>query len=117
MLTHDRIVLDHLDRMTDSTGLIQHAIYSIPRRDSGYTTDDNARALRLCARLWRQDISAGSGAHRGHRANGPLNFNSSLMVTGDSGRRRCGFKIFSDPFRCCRMPNRADASRCRTFRG
>ena len=40
--------------MTDSTGLIQHAIYSIPRRESGYTTDDNARALRLCARLWRQ---------------------------------------------------------------
>ena len=38
--------------MTDSTGLIQHAIYSIPRRKSGYTTDDNARALRLCARLW-----------------------------------------------------------------
>src|SRR4029079_1078633 len=52
MLIHDRIVLDHLDRMTDSTGLIQHAIYSIPRRDSGYTTDDNARALRLCVRLW-----------------------------------------------------------------
>jgi hypothetical protein len=46
------LVLDHLDRMTDSTGLIQHAIYSIPRRRSGYTTDDNARALRLCARLW-----------------------------------------------------------------
>ncbi|NQV28204.1 MAG: hypothetical protein HQ518_27950, partial [Rhodopirellula sp.] len=46
--------LDHLDRMTDSTGLIQHAIYSIPRRESGYTTDDNARALRLCVRLWEQ---------------------------------------------------------------
>jgi hypothetical protein len=44
--------LDHLDRMTDSTGLIQHAIYSVPRRESGYTTDDNARALRLCTRLW-----------------------------------------------------------------
>jgi hypothetical protein len=44
--------LDHLDRLTDSTGLIQHAIYSIPRRESGYTTDDNARALRLCTRLW-----------------------------------------------------------------
>jgi hypothetical protein len=44
--------LDHLDRMTDSTGLIQHAIHGIPRRESGYTTDDNARALRLCARLW-----------------------------------------------------------------
>ncbi len=48
------ISLDYLDRMTDSTGLIQHAIYSIPRRESGYTTDDNARALRLCSRLWRQ---------------------------------------------------------------
>src|SRR5436190_14207186 len=49
------IAMDHLDRMTDSTGLIQHAIYSIPRRDSGYTTDDNARALRLCTRLWSRD--------------------------------------------------------------
>jgi hypothetical protein len=48
------IALDHLDRMTDATGLIQHAIYSIPRRESGYTTDDNARALRLCTRLWCQ---------------------------------------------------------------
>lgn len=44
--------MNHLDRMTDSTGLIQHAIYSIPRRESGYTTDDNARALRLTVRLW-----------------------------------------------------------------
>src|SRR5438067_563896 len=50
----EEIVLDHLDRLTDSTGLIQHAIYSIPRRESGYTTDDNARALRLCARLWSE---------------------------------------------------------------
>src|SRR5438874_11029756 len=54
MLVHDEIPLAHLDRMTDPTGLIQHAIYSVPRRDSGYTTDDNARALRLCARLWAQ---------------------------------------------------------------
>ncbi len=47
--------LDHLDRMTDSTGLIQHAIYCLPRRESGYTTDDNARALRLCVRLWDRE--------------------------------------------------------------
>jgi hypothetical protein len=46
--------LIHLDRMTDSTGLVQHAIYGIPRRESGYTTDDNARALRLCVRLWNE---------------------------------------------------------------
>lgn len=47
-----QLPLGHLDQMTDSTGLIQHAIYTVPRRESGYTTDDNARALRLCVRLW-----------------------------------------------------------------
>lgn len=50
--------LVHLDRMTDSTGIIQHGIYSLPRRESGYTTDDNARALRFAARLWYLDPSA-----------------------------------------------------------
>jgi hypothetical protein len=54
MYIRDQIALNHLDRMTDSTGLIQHAIYSVPRRESGYTTDDNARALRLCVRLWNR---------------------------------------------------------------
>jgi hypothetical protein len=54
MYDDDWIALAHLDQMTDSTGLIQHAIFSIPRRESGYTTDDNARALRLGARLWRR---------------------------------------------------------------
>ena len=54
MSVGDAMMLDHLDRMTDSTGLIQHAIYSLPRRESGYTTDDNARALRLCTRLWNR---------------------------------------------------------------
>jgi hypothetical protein len=55
MYASDEIALNHLDRMTDSTGLIQHAIYSIPRRESGYTTDDNARALLLSAHLWGRD--------------------------------------------------------------
>src|SRR5205085_1903773 len=54
MHTSDWIALEQLDRMTDSTGLVQHAIYGVPRRESGYTTDDNARALRLCVRLWCQ---------------------------------------------------------------
>ena len=55
MSVREWVVLDHLDRMSDSTGLIQHAIYNVPRRESGYTTDDNARALRLCARLWSEE--------------------------------------------------------------
>ena len=37
--------LDHLLRMTDDTGIIQHATYSVPARESGYCVDDNARAL------------------------------------------------------------------------
>ena len=37
--------LHHLTRMTDDTGMLQHAIFTIPNRREGYTTDDNARAL------------------------------------------------------------------------
>jgi glycosyltransferase involved in cell wall biosynthesis len=37
--------LDHLRRLTDDTGVVQHAIYSVPERASGYCVDDNARAL------------------------------------------------------------------------
>ena len=41
------LALDHLWRLTDSTGLMQHAVYDIPDADHGYCTDDNARALAL----------------------------------------------------------------------
>jgi len=37
--------LDHLLRMTDDTGIIQHATFSVPARESGYCVDDNGRAL------------------------------------------------------------------------
>lgn len=46
-----RLKLDHLTRMTDGTGLIQHARYTLPRLEEGYCTDDNARALILCVLL------------------------------------------------------------------
>ena len=39
--------LEHLQHMSDSTGIVQHAIYSIPDHEHGYCTDDNARALIL----------------------------------------------------------------------
>ena len=35
----------HLLTMTDDTGMLQHAIFSVPNTREGYTTDDNARAL------------------------------------------------------------------------
>jgi glycosyltransferase involved in cell wall biosynthesis len=37
--------LEHLRLMTDDTGLLQHAIFGVPRYDAGYCLDDNARAL------------------------------------------------------------------------
>ena len=37
--------LEHLRRMTDGTGLLQHATFGIPNYSQGYCTDDNARAL------------------------------------------------------------------------
>jgi glycosyltransferase involved in cell wall biosynthesis len=36
---------DYLWSMTDDTGMLQHAIFSVPNTREGYTTDDNARAL------------------------------------------------------------------------
>lgn len=39
------IKLDHLRRLTDDVGILQHANYVIPNRSHGYCTDDNARAL------------------------------------------------------------------------
>ncbi len=41
------INLDHLHRLTDDTGLLQHATFAVPNYSEGYTTDDNARALVL----------------------------------------------------------------------
>ena len=39
-----------VERMSDATGMLQHAIYAVPDRRHGYCIDDNARALILmCA--------------------------------------------------------------------
>ena len=35
----------HMLQLTDDTGMLQHAIFSVPNTREGYTTDDNARAL------------------------------------------------------------------------
>lgn len=40
--------LDHIVRMTDGTGIFQHAIFNVPNFHEGYCTDDNARAFILC---------------------------------------------------------------------
>ncbi|HWN93551.1 MAG TPA: glycosyltransferase family 4 protein [Methylomirabilota bacterium] len=45
--------LDHLFRMSDSTGIFQHASFTVPNFAEGYCTDDNARALVLALMLKR----------------------------------------------------------------
>ena len=46
--------LSHLFRLTDETGIFQHAKFSVPNPHFGYTTDDNARALVAVIRLLKK---------------------------------------------------------------
>jgi glycosyltransferase involved in cell wall biosynthesis len=45
------ISLEHLRAMTDDTGILQHAVFTVPSCENGYCLDDNARALLLMAIL------------------------------------------------------------------
>jgi glycosyltransferase involved in cell wall biosynthesis len=56
--------LDHLQCMTDDTGILQHASFVVPRYAEGYCLDDNARALMLMVLL----EEAGSVERRAVRA-------------------------------------------------
>src|SRR6202166_3873750 len=47
--------LSHVNALTDDTGMLQHAIFTIPNRGEGHTTDDNARALILTVMLEQLD--------------------------------------------------------------
>jgi hypothetical protein len=56
---------DHLLTMTDDTGILQHAIFTVPNTREGYTTDDNARALIVSVLLDEDSEYAGSRAYSG----------------------------------------------------
>lgn len=43
--------LDHLFELSDDTGILQHATFTVPNRTEGYCVDDNARALLLTTYL------------------------------------------------------------------
>jgi glycosyltransferase involved in cell wall biosynthesis len=45
------IRIGHFLSLCDSTGIIQHAVHSVPDRSHGYCTDDNARALLFSSML------------------------------------------------------------------
>lgn len=46
--------LEHVKRLTDDTGIIQHARYGIPNLKEGYCMDDNARALIMALMAYDQ---------------------------------------------------------------
>ncbi|MDP4277175.1 MAG: glycosyltransferase family 4 protein [Bacteroidota bacterium] len=46
--------LSYVNRLTDDTGIIQHAEFGIPDRIKGYCLDDNARALLMALMDYRQ---------------------------------------------------------------
>lgn len=47
--------LTHIRRLTDDTGIVQHAKYGIPNLKEGYCVDDNSRALLMAVLAWRQN--------------------------------------------------------------
>ena len=46
--------LDYVKRLTDDTGIVQHAKYGIPNLKEGYCMDDNARALIMVLMVHNQ---------------------------------------------------------------
>ena len=46
--------LVHINRLTDDTGIIQHAKFGIPNLKGGYSLDDNSRALLMVLMAYRQ---------------------------------------------------------------
>jgi glycosyltransferase involved in cell wall biosynthesis len=56
------IKLDHLYRMTDQTGIVEHAVFVVPNYPEGYTTDDNARALIVTTLLEEMGVHAPAGS-------------------------------------------------------
>ncbi|CAN5341422.1 glycosyltransferase family 4 protein [soil metagenome] len=49
--------LTHICRLTDDTGIVQHAKYGIPNLKEGYCLDDNARALIMAIMAYQQNKS------------------------------------------------------------
>jgi glycosyltransferase involved in cell wall biosynthesis len=47
--------LRHILRLTDDTGIVQHAKYGVPNLKEGYCLDDNSRALLMALMAWRQN--------------------------------------------------------------
>tara|TARA_Y100000310_G_scaffold39747_1_gene37253 strand:+ start:61 stop:2256 length:2196 start_codon:yes stop_codon:yes gene_type:complete len=48
-----KIKMNHVNRLTDGFGIVQFAKNTVPDKNSGYTTDDNARAIIACCQHYK----------------------------------------------------------------
>jgi glycosyltransferase involved in cell wall biosynthesis len=71
---------NHWNQMTDDTGMLQHAIFTIPNRREGYTTDDNARALIVAVMLEQLDLEDPDNDRRG-RTDSPFANSPGLYLS------------------------------------
>jgi glycosyltransferase involved in cell wall biosynthesis len=88
------VTLDHVAALTDSTGILQHALYDVPCYEDGYCLDDNARALLLTTWLDERD---GLGTDAMSLQDRYLAFVAHAFVRG-SGRFR-NFMTYARRFR------------------
>ncbi len=72
--------------MSDDTGILQHAIFSVPNTSEGYTTDDNARAL-IVSILLDENPKNSDRREYSHLSHRYLSF-LWLAFHADSGRFR-----------------------------
>ena len=81
------IKLNHLQRMTDTTGIVEHAVFAVPNYPEGYSTDDNARALIVCVLL--EELNSGNADEVADLASRYLAFLWFAFETATKRFRNC----------------------------
>lgn len=56
---------EHIVRLSDGGGILQHAVFTVPNFHEGYSVDDNARAFILCNLLAEHQGEKGGGGLEG----------------------------------------------------
>jgi glycosyltransferase involved in cell wall biosynthesis len=81
--------LDHFKALTDDTGMLQHAIFTIPNRGEGHTTDDNARGLVFTVMLEHLALKRSAATAKGER--GQRQFERADLLAADFSARYLSF--------------------------
>jgi glycosyltransferase involved in cell wall biosynthesis len=80
--------VDHINAMTDDTGILQHAIFTIPNRAEGYTTDDNARGLMFTVQVEKLAVEQVIASPRSMNPDWPFRYLAFLQHAFNAEKRR-----------------------------